>query len=150
MNKHFKFPFIIIFFFQINRIHFPFLFWSILEILLKTRLIFPILFWTFKPLWLLLCQMSSQPNKCSQIRTSLIEIQIKAMFWFKIVNNKNTHIKQHQGWQKWRNKKIKWECWQDWRWQALILQGLYQKNTRVENFRLYICWTKGWWENIVW
>jgi hypothetical protein len=25
-----------------------------------------------------------------------------------------------------------------------------KKNTRVENIKLYICWTKGCWENTVW
>ncbi len=50
-------------------------------------------------------------NKCSQILTSLVKIQIDVTLWFEndlcLVNNENMHG-QHQQWQKmWNNKKMR-------------------------------------------
>ncbi len=129
MNKHFNFPYIYIYIFQINRIHFPFYFWSILENLLTIIFIFPMFFWTFKPLWLLICQMPSQPNKCSQIRTSILGI------------SRMTKMKE---------QKKKMGMLTRLKMTRLDNKPRVKKNTRVENIKLYICWTKGCWENTVW
>ncbi len=61
-------------------------------------------------------KMGCQPNKHSQIWTSLVKIQIGAKFWFKndlsLVDYKNI-LEQHQEQQKkMKNNKMMRECQQ--------------------------------------